>query len=242
MRRLAKMQAIIFQNWEPEGPGIFADVLDKKGWGRDVVHLYRGEKIPSEWRNYDLLVVVGGPMNVYEEDTYPFLAQETIAIKKALENGMPVIGFCLGAQLMAKACGAKVYKGTKKEIGWYPVQMTDHGMDDPLLNSFSREVIVFQWHGDTFHLPYGAVRLASSKDYSNQAMRIGTMSYGFQFHFEITKHMIAEWVGAGRKEIREMAVDDLTEKILKDSDTNLPQAHALGISFFTSYLEMIGAV
>jgi GMP synthase (glutamine-hydrolysing) len=234
------MHTLIFQNWESEGPGIFADVLDKKNWGQEVIHLYRGEAIPSDWRNCDLLVVMGGPMNVYEEDTYPFLAQETIAIRKALEKGMPVIGFCLGAQLMAKACGARVVKGTKKEIGWYPVQITDHGMDDPLLNSFSREVIVFQWHGDTFHLPYGAVRLASSQDYLNQAMRIDTMSYGFQFHFEITKDMIVEWLRSGQKEIWEMAVDNLPEKVLKDSDTNLPQAHALGISFFSNYLEMIG--
>lgn len=233
------MRALIFQNWEPEGPGIFADVLDKKGWDRDIVHLYRGERIPSNWENYDLLVVMGGPMNVYEEDTYPFLAQETVAIQKALERGMPVIGFCLGAQLMAKACGAKVYKGIKKEIGWYRVRITDEGMDDPLLNSFSREVIVFQWHGDTFHLPHGAVRLATSKDYLNQAMRIDTMSYGFQFHFEITRDMIVEWLRTGRREIREMAIDNLPERILKDSDINLPRAHALGISFFSNYLEMI---
>ena len=225
------MKALIFQNWEPEGPGIFTDVLDKKGWGHDVVHLYRGEVIPSDWQDYDLLVVMGGPMNVYEEDTYPFLAQETIAIQKALENGMPVIGFCLGAQLMAKACGVKIYKGPKKEIGWYPVRMTDQGMDDPLLNSFPEEVMVFQWHEDTFHLPYGAVCLASSQDYPNQAMRVGTMSYGFQFHFEITKDMIAEWLRTG---------DNLPDKILKDSDINLPQAHVLGTSFFSNYLEMIG--
>lgn len=233
------MHALIFQNWEPEGPGIFADVLDKKGWGRNVVHLYRGEKIPSHWENYDLLVVMGGPMNVYEEGTYPFLAQETITIRKALEEGMPVIGFCLGAQLMAKARGAKVHKGIKKEIGWYPVHITDQGMDDPLLNTFSREVNVFQWHGDTFQLPCGAVRLATSKDYPNQAMRINTMSYGFQFHFEITRDMVVEWLRTGRREIREVAVDNLPDKVLKDSEINLPRAHALGISFFTDYLEMI---
>ena len=80
------MQALVFQNWEPEGPGIFADVLNNRGWAQDVVHLYRGEAIPSDWQNYDLLVVMGGPMNVYEEDTYPFLAQETVAIQKALEK------------------------------------------------------------------------------------------------------------------------------------------------------------
>ena len=236
------MRALIFQNWEPEGPGIFADVLDQNSWGRETVHLYRGESIPSDWRNYDLLVVMGGPMNVYEEDIFPFLAQETIVIQKALENGLPVVGFCLGAQLMAKACGARVVKGAKKEIGWYPVQLTSHGMDDPLLNLFSQEVMVFQWHGDTFHLPYGAVRLASSKDYLNQAMRIDTISYAFQFHFEITKDMIDEWLRSAQEEIWEMAVDNLPEKILKDSDMYLPQAHALGIYFFTNYLEMIGTL
>ena len=82
------MRALIFQNWEPEGPGIFADVLDQNAWGRKTVHLHRGEKIPSEWQSYDLLLVMGGPMNVYEEDIYPFLASETMAIQKALEKGI----------------------------------------------------------------------------------------------------------------------------------------------------------
>jgi GMP synthase-like glutamine amidotransferase len=235
------MRALIFQNWEPEGPGIFADVLDQNAWGRKIVHLHRGEKIPSEWQSYDLLLVMGGPMNVYEEDIYPFLASETMAIQKALEKGMPVIGFCLGAQLMAKACGAKVVKGTQREIGWYPVQFTDHGMQDPLLKSFSREVCVFQWHGDTFHLPDRAVRLATSKDYLNQAMRIDTMSYGFQFHFEMTKEMIVEWIRTGQEEIWEMNLENLPVRILKDSDLHLPQSHALGRSFFNDYLQMIGS-
>jgi GMP synthase-like glutamine amidotransferase len=191
---------------------------------------------PRTVKEYTLLVVMGGPMNVYEEDVYPFLAQETRIIREALEQDRPMIGFCLGAQLMAKASGVMVSKGPKKEIGWYAVRLTDQGTKDPFLKSFPEEFFVFQWHGDTFHLPDGAVRLVSSEDYLNQAMRIGTNSYGFQFHFEITKDMISEWLEAGQEEFKQIKDRNLPEKILIDADTHIPQAHALAELFFNKYL------
>ena len=122
------MKALILENADGEGPGILADILDRKGWNTQIIRLYFGEVIPSNWKDYCLLAVMGGPMNVYEEDTYPFLAQETRIIGEALKKGMPVLGFCLGAQLMAKASGAMVSKGPVKEIGWYRVHLSDEGI------------------------------------------------------------------------------------------------------------------
>ena len=232
-------RALIFQNVEGEGSGIIGDILDQRKWDRKTIHLYRGEAFPKNCQEYTLLVVMGGPMNVYEEDVYPFLAQETRIIREALEQDQPVIGFCLGAQLMAKASGVMVSKGPKKEVGWYTVQLTDQGTKDPFLKSFPEKFFVFQWHGDTFHLPDGAVRLVSSEDYLNQAMRIGTKSYGFQFHFEITKDMISEWLEAGQEEFKQIKDRNLPEKILIDADTHIPQAHALAELFFNNYLGKI---
>ena len=231
--------ALILQNSAGDGPGFFGSLLDHKGWARKVSHLYRGETVPSDWMHYDLLVVMGGPMNVCEEDAYPFLAKETEILTRALKEGFPVIGFCLGAQLMAKACGAKVLKGAKKEIGWYPVRLTDQGINDPLLKSFPEEFVVFQWHGDTFELPEGAAQLVSSEDYLNQVVRIGSVSYGFQFHFEITKDMIAEWLKTGEEEIEDMGIKDLPGKILANSDRYIPFLRFLAESFFDNYLAMI---
>ena len=235
----AKRKALILQNAQGEGPGILGRILDHNGWALKVFHLYRGDPVPSDWRYYDLLVVMGGPMNVYEEEACPFLAEETRVIENALTEGFPVIGFCLGAQLMAKAMGAVVVKGPEKEIGWYPVQLTEQGMEDPLLKSFPDKFIVFQWHGDTFELPENAVRLVGSDGYFNQAMRIGSVSYGFQFHFEITREMIAEWLKTGKQEIEEMDDKDLPGIILAKANKHLPLLHFFAGSFFNNYLKSL---
>lgn len=122
-----RQKVLILQNAKGEGPGVLAGVLTTRKWSQETIHLYRGEPIPSDWESYSLLVVMGGPMNVYEEGIYPFLREETAIIADALRTGLPVMGFCLGAQLMAKASGAKVHKGHEREIGWYTVRMTEQG-------------------------------------------------------------------------------------------------------------------
>jgi len=233
------MKALILQNAEGEGPGILADFLDRDGWDRKTVPLYAGGVIPPDWSDYDIFVAMGGPMNVYEEKAYPFLVQETALLRQAIEKKLPVLGFCLGAQLMAKARGAKVVKGHEKEIGWYPLRSTDRGMKDPLLKSFPAEFFAFQWHEDTFCLPKGAACLVSSNIYENQAMRLGPLSYGFQFHFEITKDMIVHWLESGLEEVTAMGRAASVETILKDTDRFLEQTHSLAAAFFTRYLKSV---
>lgn len=234
-----KPVALILQNAEGEGPGILEECLKTRGWAWKTIHLYLEEKIPIDWPDSSLLVVMGGPMNVYEEETYPFLREETQLIKMALRNGLPIMGFCLGAQLLAKALGARVLKGHKKEIGWYPAQLTEQGEKDHLLSSFPKEVMVFQWHGDTFELPGRAVRLFSSENYLNQAMRVGGMNYGFQFHFEITLEMLGDWIRDNKEEVDNLGVKGLEEKIVHDASANLPMLHSLARSFFSNYLQVI---
>ena len=144
------------------------------------------------------LVVLGGPMNADEVERYPFLKLDVQWIQQAIETKLPLMGICLGSQLIAKALGAKVYKNAVKEIGWYPLEWLPATADDPL---FARNggTTIFQWHGDTFDLPPGAVWLAKSRSCQNQAFRWGSNAYALQFHIEMTAPMIDDWLEKGTK-------------------------------------------
>ena len=149
------------------------------------------------------LVVMGGPMNVDEQDQYPFLAAEVDWIRQAIQAETPVLGICLGAQLIAKSLGARVYANGVKEIGWYPLEVTADAADDRLFAGCQPVETVFQWHGDTFDLPPGAVHLARSKLCKHQAFRFGPTAYGLQFHVEMTPEMVELWLdeAANRHEL-----------------------------------------
>jgi GMP synthase (glutamine-hydrolysing) len=126
-------------------------------------------------------------------DSLPWLRQEERFLTAAISSGVPVLGICLGAQLLAKCLGARVYPMRHKEIGWYPVNFTEAGLGDPLFEGLDADETVFQWHGDTFDLPAGAVHLAASELCANQAFRAGANLYGLQFHPEVTPEIIASW-------------------------------------------------
>jgi GMP synthase-like glutamine amidotransferase len=145
---------------------------------------------------------MGGPMAVYEMDKYPHLVTGSRIIREAINRDIKVLGICLGAQMVAYCLGAQVYKGSEEEIGWCAIELTGDGLKDPLIRRLSihprvgdfwRRFKVFQWHSDTFDLPMGAVLLAKSELYRNQAFRYWDNVYGFQFHIEVTKEMILEW-------------------------------------------------
>ena len=140
------------------------------------------------------LVVLGGTMNVDEVQKYPFLGDEIQWIRQTVEAGIPLLGICLGSQLLAKAFGARVYPGPIKEIGWYPLELTVAAAEDRLFAGCGPNLTVFQWHGDTFDLPQGSVHLAQSPFCRNQAFRIGPWAYGLQFHIEMTAGMIEDWL------------------------------------------------
>jgi GMP synthase (glutamine-hydrolysing) len=174
------------------------------------------------------LVILGGPMNVDEGDKYPHLVKEVQWIKQALEAGLPVLGICLGAQLLAKALGAKVYPNGIKEIGWYRVDLTPHADRDALFEGGGKRITVFHWHGDTFDLPLGAVRLAQSPECRNQAFRYGRSAYGLQFHIEMTAELIDSWLGQSTNcgELESLEYID-PQKIRAETHTELPVLEAL---------------
>jgi GMP synthase-like glutamine amidotransferase len=157
------------------------------------VHLNRGEPMP-EPGDQDAAIVLGGPMNVYEEAIHPFLREEDRFLRAAAECGLPVLGICLGAQLIAKAAGAAVTKNRVKEVGWYTVTLTEDGVRDPLFRELPPSLTVLQWHEDTFEIPARGALLATGRDCLNQAFRVGN-SWGLQFHLEVTRPMLREWFG-----------------------------------------------
>jgi GMP synthase (glutamine-hydrolysing) len=136
------------------------------------------------------LIVLGGPMGAYEQDKHPFLRSETALLEKAIAAGRPVLGICLGAQLIAQVLGARVYPGEKREVGWAPVTLTADGRDDPLFAGGDETLTVFHLHGDTYELPPDGANLATSRVYEQQAFRWGEIVYGFQFHLEFTESII----------------------------------------------------
>lgn len=196
------MKALILQNASHEGPGTIEDYLKKNNFPYTIVDLSRkGYEIP-DLLDYNALIVMGGPMNVYETDKFPYLIEEEKIIKTAIERNYLVLGICLGAQMMAKALGAKVTKGKTKEIGWYDITLTDDGLEDKAIGPLGKRVKVFQWHGDTFDIPAGAVRLAASELFPNQAFRYGKRAYALQFHLEVTEDIIKDWIRHGEAELK----------------------------------------
>lgn len=196
------MSVLICKNITSEGPGTIEDYLKAKEIPYKIVDLSLGEEIIAP-ETYDFLVMMGGPMSVNESDLYPYIAKEESLTREFISKGKGVLGICLGAQIMAKTLGARVYRGPQKEIGWLDIVLTTDGLNDPILSTYatnpidghlSRELKVFQWHGETFDIPSGAVRLAGSQPYPNQAFRYGSMAYALQFHIEVTKDMVYEWL------------------------------------------------
>jgi len=188
------------KNIEFENLGTFKEAFERRGVEIDEFKAYEGE-LPSP-ESHDILVILGGPMGVYEEEKYPFLKDEERLIGEFLKEGKKVLGVCLGAQLIAKALGGKVYKGEwGKEIGWKPI----YPQDD--LELLYRDAInVFHWHGDTFELPRGAVRMASSAMYKNQAFRLGNLAVGLQFHLEVEPQGIERWIEEYKEELQQEGI------------------------------------
>lgn len=174
-----------------EHPGLLAAVADARGYALDVRRLDLGEPVPT-LEEADALIVMGGPMNVDEKAEHPWLEPEREAVAAFVAAGRPVLGVCLGAQLIARALGAEVRAGDGEEVGMGSVELTPAGSSDALLAGLGPELPCFHWHGDTYDLPDGAERLAGNDRYENQAFRVAS-AWGLQFHVEVDGSLAAEW-------------------------------------------------
>ena len=173
-----------------EGPANIATWAQAKGHTITGTPLFSSQDPPAPDK-FDWLVVMGGPMNIYEEKEYPWLAKEKKLIELAIQSQKTVLGICLGAQLIADALGGKVYPNQEKEIGWFPVTITNTATQSTVFTGFPQTFTVFHWHGDTFHLPPGAVQIAQSTACPNQAFLYNSRVIGLQFHLESTPESIA---------------------------------------------------
>jgi GMP synthase (glutamine-hydrolysing) len=233
---------LVFQHVAHELLGTLNPLLKDSGFRIRYVNFDRDPAARPSLDGYFGLVVLGGPMNVDQVDLYPFLAVEVELVAEALQRGMPVLGICLGAQLLARALGADVRPHHSKEIGWYQVNPTAAGADDPVFAGMSATENIFQWHGDTFDIPSGAVHLASSPDCENQAFRYGDTAYGFQFHLEVDRPMVDRWltVPHNSQEIADLngAIDP--EQIRRDTLQHIDKLQRLSDDTFSRWIKLFG--
>jgi GMP synthase-like glutamine amidotransferase len=189
------MHFLVFQHVDVEHPGIFRDYWRQDGIEWTSIELDEGESIPEDLSRYDALVVMGGPMDVWQLDAHPWLVPEIAAIRRfVVDLRRPFLGVCLGHQLLAAALGANVATASAPEVGPCPVELTGEGKTDALFEGLESPLLTFQWHSsEVVALPAGAVALARTKCCRIQAMRWADHAYGLQFHAELTPTTVEEW-------------------------------------------------
>ncbi len=191
------MKVHVLQHVPFEDIGGMADWLAGQGAEIGYTRFYAKEALPDP-AGLDLVIAMGGPMSVNDEVEFPWLEAEKAFVRAVVARGMPMLGVCLGAQLIANALGARVYRNPVKEIGWFPVRAEDTPTD---VFRFPEETRVFHWHGETFDLPAGALLLARSAVCENQAFQLGRNVVGLQFHLETTPESAADMLEHGRDEL-----------------------------------------
>lgn len=185
---------LCIQNITLEKLGTMEMFFVKRNISYTVRDLYIGESVPSDPSDYGAVVVLGGPMSVNEEERYPFLREEKRLLNQCREKQIPILGICLGSQLLASAAGATVRKNGCLEIGWMQVELTEAGKNNSLFQGIASPISVFQWHGETFELPNQSQWLATSPLCRNQAFSLEGRYFGLQFHLEVTQTIAEEWV------------------------------------------------
>lgn len=191
------MNAHVLQHVPFEGIGSISGWLDRRGATVTTTRFFESNPLP-DLDGIDLIIAMGGPMSVNDEETLPWLVAEKAFIREAIDRGIAVLGICLGAQLIASACGARVYPGRQREIGWYPIEAVTTGPDAFL---FPEKAKVLHWHGETFDLPAGAVHLARSAACEHQAFQIGKRVLALQFHPEVTPASLATMLQHSRDDL-----------------------------------------
>jgi len=194
------MRFLIIQHLDIEPPALIADVLHETGHELDFVHVSKGEALPQSAHGFAGLIIMGGPQSA--NDTHlPYIQAELQWLAQRMHEGLPTLGICLGAQIMAKAAGAAISASPLRELGWHPVFPTPDATSDSLFSSMPEDgVKVFQWHGETFSIPDAATPLVTHPEVPAQAFRLGKAQYGMQFHFEVDAPLIEQWIDAGENE------------------------------------------
>ena len=233
------MNFLILQHLEIEPAALIGSPIADAGHTTETVRIDRGEAVPSQLDGYNGLIVMGGSMSA--NDTHlPYIVDELTLLGKAVEADFPVLGFCLGAQLLARAAGAEVVASPIRELGWSPLQRTRNSAADPLFRNLNDDLMVFQWHGETFTLPEKTTLLATHPAVPYQAFRIGSSQYGLQFHIEVDAKIIDAWVEAGESERTELGADGITA-IQSAVPDHLPAAQVFCRAMVVAWLQLCDA-
>lgn len=228
--------AIALQHVGFEDLGLIAPLLAASGWAINSRDATVDDLADPALQDAELLVVLGGPIGIYETEAYPFLKGELKAIEKRLASGRPTLGICLGAQAMAQVLGARVYFGGTKEIGFGRIALTPDGEKSVLAPV--KDGIVLHWHGDTFDLPVGATRLASNETYANQAFSWGADALALQFHLEADPMMLERWLVGHAVELAKAGID--IPALRHAAAAQAPVYAAQAVAVFSRWLELIG--
>ena len=208
---------LILQHLDIEPAALIGDVLEQAGHDRVVIHMNQGEALPQACA-FDGVIIMGGPQSA--NDHCDYIQAELAWLKSLIPTGMPMLGICLGAQLMAKAAGANVIPAPVRELGWCAVYRTDHTGGDPLFFKMSDGLAVFQWHGETFSLTDSMLPVVTHPDVPAQAFRLGQGQYGLQFHVEVNAAIIDQWIASGESERDHLGIEGIRQ-LHRDTAHNL---------------------
>ena len=233
---------LVLQHVAHELLGTLNPLLKRVGFRIRYVNFARHPNTKPSLDGYDGLIVLGGPMSVNDAIRLRHLTTELKLIEEAMRRDIPVLGICLGAQLIAKALGAAVYRNPEKEIGWYDVSPTDHASSDPLLMELQKTEKIFQWHGETFDIPKSTSHLAFSPLCANQAFRYGTKVYGFQFHMEVDAPMIHRWLKVvdNRIEISNLHGAEHIDFIYSETPRHIGRLGEISDRVFGAFIDLFG--
>lgn len=233
------MKIHCIQHVEFETLGTIAEWIEKRRHSLSTTHLYENESFPG-LDNFDLLIIMGGPMNIYEYGKYPWLREEKAFIKEAISAEKAVLGICLGAQLVADVLKVEVFKNNYKEIGWFPVFTTKQARSEiPLLEGIPEEFTAFHWHGDTFSLPEGAKKLFVSEACKNQGFIYKDRVIGLQFHLEMNNRTIGNVIENCRDELVKGEYVQNEEEML-DKDSFLAESKLLMFRLLNNFEKVVG--
>ena len=233
---------LVLQHVAHELLGTLNPLLKRSGFRIRYVNFARHPDAQPNLEGYDGLVILGGPMSANDADRLSHLNVEMRLIEDALRRDIPVLGICLGAQLIAKTLGAAVYPNHEKEIGWYDISPTAEARCDPLLMALQATEKIFQWHGETFDIPRSTCHLALSSLCANQAFRYGNKAYGFQFHLEVDEPMIHRWlrVGDNHKEISALRGAGYLDDIYRETPQYMARLTQLSERVFSEFINLFG--
>ncbi len=235
------MNIVAFRHTNSDGLGSIAHILKKAGEHHIYFDTYLDELGHFDALAPDLLIVLGGAPGVYQEDIYPFLKAERIILEKRLAADLPTLGICLGAQLMAAALGAKVYKGPNgSEKGWHELSVNEAGMKTPVRHFDKSQTSMMQWHGDTFDLPEGATLLASSEKYRHQIFSWGKNAFAMQCHIEVNQPLLKSWMVQAAGDAADGRID--LDKIRTGNAAHEEKLVRQTEAFFMEYLSQIKEV